>query len=70
MALETTSREPVNLTDPYAHTKPKPATGCDVCASLERQFGEAADPRLPEFDPSKATDCLVEISRHPHRGQT
>ncbi|GGX26537.1 hypothetical protein [Streptomyces chryseus] len=69
MALEWTMKDPVQLPEPVFST-PTPAQGCDVCASLERQFDKAADPRLPEFDPSKATDCLVEIKRHPHGGQT
>lgn len=68
MAYERTLQEPICLGDPL-EWGPKPVTGCDVCGALADQYAEYSDPRNPEYDPSKASDVLVEISRHPHKGR-
>lgn len=55
MALETTTRDPVQLTDPlYEH--PEATPGCDVCAALVMQWKAATDTQRPEYDLSQASD--------------
>ncbi|ARF56751.1 hypothetical protein [Streptomyces gilvosporeus] len=54
----------VHLPEPAR--EPEPVAGCDVCGALDRQ-------RLGAYavgDRSRATDCNVEIRRHPHRAAT
>nr|WP_030181623.1 hypothetical protein [Streptomyces violaceorubidus] len=70
MALRSALPEdPVTLTDPLKGT-PVPVPGCDVCGALARQREEALDAKGRFYDPSKASDLLVEIGRHPHgKGQ-
>ncbi|MFE2883182.1 hypothetical protein [Streptomyces sp. NPDC059272] len=69
MALETTMRDPVELSDPLECTEPHPAPGCDVCGALLRQWHQAKEVGSPAYDPSHATDLAVEIKRHPHAWQ-
>ena len=66
MALETTLREPIHLTDPLTAEPPQPVRGCDMCESRFGQWQEASDPRSSAYDPSHATDLAVEIKCHPH----
>ncbi|PPS86481.1 hypothetical protein BZZ08_03448 [Streptomyces sp. MH60] len=67
MALRSALPEaPVSLTDPLDEVA-KPAPGCDVCGALARQREEALDASGRFYDPSKASDLLVEIGRHPHK---
>ncbi|MFF4699769.1 hypothetical protein [Streptomyces chattanoogensis] len=42
--------------------EPEPVAGCDVCGALDRQRSGA----YAIGDRSRATDCNVEIRRHPH----
>jgi hypothetical protein len=56
---------PVNLTDPLSNP-PNPVPGCDVCAALRKQWGQATEAGSPAFNPSHASDLAVEIGRHPH----
>ncbi|AKZ59228.1 hypothetical protein SAM23877_6183 [Streptomyces ambofaciens ATCC 23877] len=65
MAYERTLQEPICLSDPL-EWGPKPAPGCDVCGALASQYATFNNPSNPEYNPSKATDVLVEIGRHPH----
>ncbi|MFI9050394.1 hypothetical protein [Streptomyces sp. NPDC053427] len=51
---------PVHLMEPAA--EPVPVVECDVCGALVKQRAEAC----AVGDMSKATDCNVEIRRHPH----
>lgn len=67
MALDTTLREPVQLTDPLEVEPPKPARGCDVCGALLKQWRQATEVGSQAFDLSHATDLSVEIKRHPHQ---
>ncbi|MGP3980883.1 hypothetical protein [Streptomyces sp. KR80] len=60
---KTAMAPPVHLTPPAE--QPDPVPGCDVCAALDRQRREAA----VQGDHSQATDCNVEIRRHPHGGR-
>lgn len=69
MALETTLRAPIFLTDPLTAEPPEPAPGCKVCSGLMKQWREAMGKGGPAFDPSRATDLAVEIRRHPHGGK-
>ncbi|MGW1374644.1 hypothetical protein ACWD6P_10280 [Streptomyces sp. NPDC002446] len=41
---------------------PEPIAGCDVCGALAQQRAAA----YAVGDRSKATDCNVEMRRHPH----
>ncbi|KIZ19756.1 hypothetical protein [Streptomyces natalensis] len=52
---------PVHLQEPGR--EPEPVAGCDVCGALDRQRSGA----YAIGDKSRATDCNVEIRRHPHR---
>ncbi|WP_405994591.1 hypothetical protein [Streptomyces sp. NBC_00986] len=69
MALETTLREPVQLTDPLEVEPPAPAPGCDVCGALLKQWRQATEKDGHAYDLSHATDLAVEIKRHPHAWQ-
>ncbi|MEU8983101.1 hypothetical protein ACFVXW_09620 [Streptomyces sp. NPDC058251] len=60
--MKTTMDPPITLELPL--TKPAPAPGCGVCETLARQRTEHA----AAGNPSKATDCSVEIRNHPHKG--
>ncbi|MFE9765132.1 hypothetical protein ACFYPC_11455 [Streptomyces sp. NPDC005808] len=51
---------PVHLPEPTP--PPQPVPGCGVCSALDRQRAE----HTATGDPSKATDCNVEIRNHPH----
>nr|WP_094793565.1 hypothetical protein [Streptomyces kasugaensis] len=51
---------PVWLGDPTL--EPAPGEGCDVCAALVRQRADAR----ARGDWAAATDCNVELRRHPH----
>lgn len=53
---------PVHLMDPVPVAEPEPVAGCDVCMALAGQRAAAR----AVGDASKAIDCSVEISRHPH----
>lgn len=66
MALETTLRDPIHLTDPLAVEPPRPTPGCDVCTTRIAQWRQAMEHGSPAYDPSHATDLAVEIGRHPH----
>jgi hypothetical protein len=68
MALETTMTGPVHLPDPE-FSEPEPASGCDVCGALIKQWRQATEKGSPAHDPSHATDLAVEIGRHPHAWQ-
>ena len=60
--MKTTMDPPITLELPLG--EPAPAPGCRVCGALARQraaFTAAGDP-------SRATDCSVEIRNHPHAG--
>ncbi|WP_438487460.1 hypothetical protein [Streptomyces sp. S186] len=52
---------PVYLKEPLP--EPVPVAGCDVCGALAEQRAAA----YAVGDWSKATDCNVEMRRHPHR---
>ncbi|QPB09653.1 hypothetical protein CPT_Spernnie_049 [Streptomyces phage Spernnie] len=49
--------------------EPTPVSGCDVCFALFGQWKAAAKPGSPTYNPSKASDYVVEIGRHPHTGK-
>ncbi len=51
---------PVHLWEPTSD--PVPVAGCDVCGARAVQRAGA----YAVGDKSKATDCNVEIRRHPH----
>ncbi len=55
---------PVHLMEPLTGPDPEPVDGCDVCGALARQRAGA----YAVGDRSAATDCNVEIRRHPHPG--
>jgi hypothetical protein len=59
MEPQTTTPGPVS---PPPLPDPAPVAGCDVCLALHRQRAAAR----VAGDLSKATDCNVEINRHPH----
>lgn len=59
---------PVTLTCPLPE-RPRGASGCDICAALLKQWGQATEVGSPAYDPSHATDLAVEIRRHPHPGR-
>jgi hypothetical protein len=61
--MKTTMDPPVTLELPLA--EPVPAPGCGVCGALARQRAEYA----AAGNPSRATDCSVEIRNHPHRAR-
>ncbi|MFI6768332.1 hypothetical protein [Streptomyces sp. NPDC050355] len=50
--------------EPLTGPDPRPVAGCDVCGALARQRAGA----YAVGDRSAATDCNVEIRRHPHPG--
>ncbi|WP_407287680.1 hypothetical protein [Streptomyces sp. BP-8] len=50
--------------EPLTVPDPRPVAGCDVCGALARQRAGA----YAVGDRSAATDCNVEIRRHPHPG--
>lgn len=54
---------PVHLSLPTE--APSPAPGCDVCAALAGQRGEA----YRRGDRSAVSDCDVEITAHRERGR-
>jgi hypothetical protein len=56
--------DPVHLPLPSDEPEPDPVPGCEVCADLAAQRAEAK-----AVDPSRVTDCSVEIRRHPHGRQ-
>ncbi|MFD4563727.1 hypothetical protein ACFWOX_04730 [Streptomyces sp. NPDC058467] len=58
--MKTTMDPPVTLELPL--DEPEPAPGCGVCGALARQRAQA----VKDGDPSRATDCSVEIRNHPH----
>ncbi|MFJ3826253.1 hypothetical protein [Streptomyces nodosus] len=58
---QTTVSGPVHLLD--HEPPPEPTPGCAVCGALAQQRAEAE--RRGEW--SRATDCSVEMSRHPHK---
>ncbi|MFF4347839.1 hypothetical protein [Streptomyces sp. NPDC001530] len=58
----TTQELPITLGLPL--DPPPPAHGCGVCGALARQRAEYA----AAGNPSRATDCSVEIRNHPHDG--
>ncbi|MFD4528152.1 hypothetical protein ACFWP7_30320 [Streptomyces sp. NPDC058470] len=58
--MKTTMDPPITLELPLS--EPDPAPGCDVCEALARQRAEFT----AAGNPSKATDCSVEIRNHPH----
>jgi len=60
--MKTTMDPPITLELPLA--EPAPAPGCGVCEALARRRTEHA----AAGNPSKATDCSVEIRNHPHKG--
>nr|WP_018539248.1 hypothetical protein [Streptomyces sp. SID8354] len=53
---------PVHLGEAASRPDPEPVAGCDVCGALARQRAGA----YTIGDRSRATDCNVEIRRHPH----
>lgn len=53
---------PVHLKDPTRTPEPEPVAGCDVCVALAQQRARAD----AMGDKSRATDCTIEIRRHPH----
>ena len=59
---QTTAAQPVHLLEPTP--PPRPVPGCDVCGALARQRADAT----AAGDHSRASDCTVEIRRHPHGG--
>ncbi|MGW1158415.1 hypothetical protein ACWD5Q_06480 [Streptomyces sp. NPDC002513] len=61
---QTTMSPPVHLPEPTP--PPEPVPGCDICAALDRQRAAA----MKAGDYSLASDYSVEISRHPHEGQS
>ncbi|MFJ9338278.1 hypothetical protein ACIRP0_03165 [Streptomyces sp. NPDC101733] len=62
MASQTTMSPPVHLSLPA--DAPRAAPGCDVCAALVEQRGEA----YRRGDRSAVSDCNVEIVAHRGRG--
>jgi hypothetical protein len=64
MALKTMRSAPVGLSDPLEHRPPTPEPGCATCAVLQRRINNASDPHSDGYDPSKATDLRVAMSRH------
>ncbi|MFJ7206367.1 hypothetical protein ACIQWR_22875 [Streptomyces sp. NPDC098789] len=58
MATQTTMSPPVHLTLPT--DAPRATPGCDVCAALVAQRGEA----YRRGDRSAVSDCNVEIGAH------
>lgn len=48
---------------------PTPVSGCDVCTALFGQWKATSKVGSPAHDPSKASDYVVEIGRHPHTGK-
>ncbi|GGN94361.1 hypothetical protein GCM10011579_093770 [Streptomyces albiflavescens] len=63
MALETTLRDPIQLTDPLSGD-PEPTPGCDVCAALVKQWKSARNAKSLEYGLSRASDLIVELRRH------
>ena len=61
---KTTQDPPVHLPDPTRPPRPKP--GCDVCKALDQQRAQAEARK----DYRRATDCEMEIRRHPHKGRS
>lgn len=69
MALPT--QEPVvQLPDPGFTDPPAVTPDCKICAALYRQWVAASDPTSAGYDPSKATDLRVEMSRHHEEGKS
>lgn len=66
MAVEWTLGKPVQLLDPLDREPPNPVKGCDVCEALVRQWAAATNSKSPAYDPSKASDLVVEMNRHHH----
>ncbi len=58
--MKTTMSPPVTLAMPI--DAPPPAPDCGVCSALARQRAQA----ITAGDPSRATDCSIEIHNHPH----
>lgn len=65
MALETVLRGvPDTWEDLAKRRPPAPDPGCRTCESLQLQIDALSDPRGDEYDPSKALDLRIEMSRH------
>lgn len=54
------------LRDPFPPGPPVPTAGCSECAMLMRQWQQVKNPRNPTYNPSRASDLVVLIRRHPH----
>jgi hypothetical protein len=64
--LETRTAEVVHLPEPTFDT-PEPTPGCAECAVITRQWEGATSRKSPGYDPSKASDLIVEFKRHQGR---
>ncbi|GGZ11260.1 hypothetical protein GCM10010300_64130 [Streptomyces olivaceoviridis] len=58
----------VTLRDLLAYQPPQPKTGCRTCDAMARDIERLDRPGGSDYDPSKASDLRVKLSRHQKSG--